>query len=233
MAFCSPARKRTALLWHRLVARILGLKINVEHESSDRGMSGVLLVSNHVSWVDIVVLGSISELHFIAKGEVRSWPIFGWLARMQDSVFVDRERRSATGDQANDIRNRLLAGDNLVLFAEGTTSDGNFLFPFKSSLFGSVATKQKSEFIPVQPVSIAYVGLGGLPMGRQWRQIAAWPGSVSLGEHLPRVLRRGAFDVSVRFGPVVADTQMHDRKLLCLDTEQIVRQMFASSLKGD
>ncbi|MEL6920833.1 MAG: lysophospholipid acyltransferase family protein [Pseudomonadota bacterium] len=233
MAFRVPLRKRSARFWHRMVARAMGMRITVIGHPHTCDEYGTLYASNHISWVDIIVLGSIMPVHFIAKGEVKSWPVFGWLARLQDTVFVERERRSTAGAQANVIRERLAIGDNLVLFPEGTTSDGNFAYPFKSSLFGAVATHKTGEHIPVQPVAIAYTGLRGMPMGRRWRPVASWPGTITMGEHLPRVLREGVFDVQVRFGDVIEDAQMRDRKSLCADVECSVRQMLASGLRGE
>ncbi|MEM9999848.1 MAG: lysophospholipid acyltransferase family protein [Pseudomonadota bacterium] len=229
----SPFQKRTALIWHRCVARIFGLRIHVEGEQHRSTKTGTLYVANHVSWLDIVVLGAVLQTSFIAKSEVRSWPLFGWLARLQSTTFVDRNRRTKVHDQSNAIRQRLLNGDNLVLFPEGTTTDGNYVYPFNSSLFAAIATGVEGDHIAVQPLSIAYNGQGGLPMGRQWRPLAAWGGTVTLGEHLPGVLRDGLFDVQIRFGPVIKDAQMQTRKQICAQLEQHIRQMTAKGLRGE
>ena len=99
---------------------------------------GVLLISNHVSWLDITVLSAVAPVSFVAKQEVASWPFVKWLAKLQRSVFVDRTRRSEVTDKANEILSRLEAGDHVVLFAEGTSSDGNSVVPFKTPLFAAV-----------------------------------------------------------------------------------------------
>ena len=97
----------------------------------------MFLISNHVSWIDISVLSAVAPVSFVAKQEVASWPFVSWLAKLQRSVFIDRNRRSEVGDKANEILNRLAAGDHIVLFAEGTSSDGNSVIPFKTSLFAA------------------------------------------------------------------------------------------------
>ncbi|MEO1747754.1 MAG: lysophospholipid acyltransferase family protein [Pseudomonadota bacterium] len=233
MLIKSPLQKRTALIWHRLVARALGIRIKVKGAPFETGAKGTLFISNHVSWVDIVVLGAILPVNFIAKSEVRTWPLFGWLARLQRTLFVERSRRLGVRDEGNQIRERLLAGDSLVLFPEGTTSDGNFVYPFNSSLLGAITSGVTTDKLPVQSVSIAFNGLGGLPMGRYWRPIAAWPGTVTMTEHLPRVLKEGLFDVEVRFGPVIKDAQMQHRKPLTAELQGEIKQMLASGLRGE
>jgi 1-acyl-sn-glycerol-3-phosphate acyltransferase len=127
--------RRLPRWWHRMMCRIIGLKVVVYGDLSAR--RPLLIVSNHASWKDILVLGSVADVVFIAKSEVRDWPVFGWLARLQRSVFVERSQRGKTGAQISEVSQRLVAGEVVVLFPEGTTSDGNRVMPFKSSLFGA------------------------------------------------------------------------------------------------
>ena len=122
--------------YHRQVCRLVGVRLHI-----DGGVAreqGVLLISNHVSWLDITVLSAVAPVSFVAKQEVASWPFVSWLAKLQRSVFVDRTRRSEVTDKANEILRRLEAGDHVVLFAEGTSSDGNGVVPFKTPLFAAV-----------------------------------------------------------------------------------------------
>ena len=233
MLIQSPSQKKTALIWHRLVTRVMGIRIKTIGLPNAPGRVGTLYVSNHVSWVDILVLGSVLPVNFIAKSEVRTWPLFGWLARLQNTVFVERSRRLQVRDQSNLIRERLLSGDSLVLFPEGTTTDGNYVYPFNSSLLGAITSGVETDQIPVQSVSIAFNGLGGLPMGRAWRPLAAWPGTITLSEHLPGVLFEGLFDVEVRFGQVITDAQMRHRKPLTAALHTEVRDMLADGLRGE
>ena len=132
-----------------------------------------------------------SPASFIAKTEVAGWPLFGWLARLQRSVFIDRRARS-TAHQRDSIAARLAAGEALILFPEGTSGDGNRLLPFKSALF-SVADHAPATAgaVTVQPVSIAYTRLDGMPLGRALRPFFAWYGSMSLAPHLWRMLGLG------------------------------------------
>jgi 1-acyl-sn-glycerol-3-phosphate acyltransferase len=226
-------RTATPILFHRVVSRLLGFRIHVHGEMA-KGRP-LLLAANHTSWTDIVILGSLREMVFIAKAQVASWPLFGMLAKLQRTVFIEREKRGKTHHQASEIAIRLAAGDAMVLFAEGTTSDGNRVLPFKTSLFGAaqVAIRETDvETVTVQPVAIAYTRVHGIPMGRVHRPIVAWPGDVPLGPSLIGLLKDGAVDVDVWFGePVVIDGKS-DRKALARTMEKRVRAMVRTSLMG-
>ena len=228
-----PMRKRTAQFWHRRVAAIMGLRIHVYGPDP---APGTLLASNHVSWLDIVALAATAKVNFIAKDEVQQMPGFGHLARLQESQFVSRQSRSGTARQAAATAKRLSAGDIMVLFAEATTTDGNHVYPFKSSLFGALGPldQRNGRAKPtVQPVAIAYTRIDGLPMGRQHRPIAAWPGDIGIGSHLMRVLREGRIDVAIAFGAPITVTGELDRKAVAARCEAEVRAMMAAILAGD
>lgn len=229
----SPLARRPPHWWHRAAARIIGLRV----ETRGRPAEGrpLLLVANHQSWADIVALGRVMPLSFIAKAEVRSWPLFGLLARLQRTVFVERERRRRTREQADGIARRLAQGDAMVLFAEGTTSDGNRVLPFKTALFGAAAAALEAsgrDAVLVQPVAVAWTGANGLPLGRFGRPLAAWPGDVALLPHLRRFLREGAVEAVVSFGEPVRFERGGDRKHVAALCEREVRRMLGESLGG-
>ncbi|WP_420406820.1 lysophospholipid acyltransferase family protein [Hoeflea sp.] len=225
--------RRLPRWWHRLMCRVIGLKVVAHGEISER--RPLLIVSNHISWKDILVLGSVADVVFIAKSEVRQWPVFGWLARLQRSVFVNRAEPRTTGKQISEVSRRLIAGEIVVLFAEGTTSDGNRILPFKSSLFGAASAAlpfAPDKTVHIQPVTIAYTGIHGLPMGRYHRPVAAWPGDVALGPHLLRVLREGALEVDVVIGDTVPFAVAADRKRIAREVETRIRSALAAALRG-
>lgn len=226
-------QKKLPRLFHRMVAWLFGFRVKTIGEMvTDRPL---LLVSNHVSWSDIVVLSSIAEVSFIAKSEVKDWPIFGTFAVLQRTVFVERERRGKTAQQASEIATRMVSGDAMVLFPEGTTSDGNRLLPFKTALFGAAHAAIReagADHVWVQPVSIAYTGYHGMPMGRYGRPLASWPGDVALLPHLKGILKEGALDVEVRFGEPMKIDEATNRKLIAQTMEKRVRAQLQSSLFG-
>ena len=159
------------------------------------------------------MLGSLIAGSFIAKAEVARWPLFGWLAKLQRSVFVDR-RVGSTAAQRDAITQRLALGDALILFPEGTSSDGSRVLPFKSALFGAAQAGPRTGPIAVQPVSIAYTRLDGIPLGRYWRPLFAWFGDLDLVPHLWQMVCLGETEAIVTFFPPVDIDRLGDRKKL-------------------
>jgi 1-acyl-sn-glycerol-3-phosphate acyltransferase len=190
----------------------------------------VLFAANHISYLDITVLGSLLDASFIAKTEVAGWPLFGWLARLQRSVFIDRRARS-TAHQRDSIAARLAAAEALILFPEGTSGDGVRLLPFKSALF-SVADHAATGAVTVQPVSIAYTRLDGMPIGRALRPFFAWYGAMSLAPHLWRMLGLGRLEVVVEFHPPTSLAACGSRKALARYCEERVAEGLAGALSG-
>lgn len=222
---------KVAQLWQRFVCALMGVRVTITGApASDRPL---LLLSNHNSWLDIPVLASAAPVSFIAKKEVAGWPVVGFLAKTQRSVFVDRERRHATGAHADEVAGRLSKGDMIVLFAEGTSSDGNKVLPFRSALVGA-AQKAIGDggAATVQPVAIAYPRMLGIPLGRQHRPMVAWYGGASLLPHLKRVLSEGGVDVHVVFGPARRLTANDDRKIVTREAGEWARRVVAAMNAG-
>ena len=216
------------VFWHRLFLRLIGVRVYL-HGQPSRDLP-VMIVANHISWSDILILGSIGEFCFIAKHEVDTLPLINFLSRLQRTVFVNRERSRDAGVQADTIAKRLVSGDVMVLFAEGTTGNGNKLLPFKSSLFGApklALERGDLDVVHIQPCAIAYNNLHGMPLGRYHQSHAAWPGDIPLGPHLLNFIRQGAFDVDVRFGEAIAMTPSSNRKNVASSAYQAIRKDFA------
>jgi len=226
----SPAARTFPHRYHRLVAAIFGIHIHVVGKPVTG--EGVLLVANHTSWADIVIFSAVTPLSFVAKAEVGGWPLFGTLARLQRTVFVERQRRSTTGESRDEIRDRLLDGDTLLLFPEGTSHDGNRVLPFKSALLGAAEARLASgAHVKVQPVSVAFTGLHGLPMGRENRPSFAWYGDMEMVPHLWEAMLAGPLDVVVQFHEPLSLDRM-DRKTLAARARQIVQSGQALALAG-
>ncbi|HEY0107698.1 MAG TPA: lysophospholipid acyltransferase family protein, partial [Rhizomicrobium sp.] len=193
---------------------------------------GVLMVGNHTSWADIVIFSAAAPLSFVSKSEVAGYPLFGTLARLQRTVFVERQRRSTTGETRNEIRDRLLDGDTLLLFPEGTSHDGNTVLPFKSALLGAAeAVLANGQHVKVQPVSVAFTALHGLPMGRENRPSFAWYGDMELASHMWEALLAGPLDVVVQFHEPLSLDGM-DRKTLAARARKIVQIGQSEGLAG-
>jgi 1-acyl-sn-glycerol-3-phosphate acyltransferase len=229
-------RKTFPNRYHRFLCRLFGIRVTVVGEPVQS--RGVLMVANHTSYFDILVFSAAARVSFIAKHEVARWPLAGTLARLQETVFIERARRSQTVAVRDVIRQRLIDGDALILFPEGTSDDGNRVLPFKSALLGAAETEigtdaeGRPRHVPVQPVSISYVGHYGLPMGRDMRPLFAWYGDMDLVPHLWEALRSGPFEAVVEFHAPLSIDATGGRKPLAIVAEAIVRRGQARALAG-
>ena len=236
LRFQLARRKTFPHRYHRFLCRLFGIRVTTIGAPVDA--QGVLMVANHTSYWDIIVLSSVAHVSFVARSDVVNWPLFGTLAKLQETVFVERTRRTQAGEARDHIRDRLLAGDALVLFPEGTSDDGNRVLPFKSSLLGAAEVDVGDDSdgarrrVPVQPVSITYVGLHGMPMGRENRPLFAWYGDMDLVPHLWEALEAGPMDVVIEFHPPMTVDSAGDRKALAHAAEAIVRSGQTRALAG-
>ncbi len=208
-----PGRPKVvfARFYWSMVSRLLGMQVRVL--GSAMGSAGgrpVVFVSNHSSWLDIPVLGGRLEACFVSKDEVARWPLVSIVARLGRTVFVSR-RRHATGRERDMMRERLADGDNLLLFPEGTSSDGSRVLPFRTSFF-AVAEGDSPPLI--QPVSVVYDRLGGLPTGRASWPVFAWYGDMDLATHFWRFAQYGGLRVSILIHPPLDPSQFASRKAL-------------------
>jgi lyso-ornithine lipid O-acyltransferase len=229
-----PLRRRIPTFYHRLVCRILGIRIT---EIGYRiGEHPLLIVSNHTSWLDISVITAVAPVVFVAKSEVADWPVFGLFAKLQRSVFVDRNRRHKTADVNSEIAQRLASGDPVLLFGEGTSSDGNRVLAFRSALIGAagdaLAEAEHAQRVWIQPLSVAYTGLLGLPLDRHSRPRVAWYGAADLWPHLSWLVSHGAIDAVVTWGEPIAYGETSDRKAVTRRLESAVRGLTVAALRG-
>ncbi|MEM9331491.1 MAG: lysophospholipid acyltransferase family protein [Pseudomonadota bacterium] len=225
--------RKIPLFWHRMVTKLFGIRIDIKGKLSKE--RPLLIAANHISWMDILVIGSIDELCFISKHEINELPGANVLARMQRTIFVVRDKRREVGKQAREITERMLSGDPVVLFAEGTTGDGQRVLGFKSALFGAAhyaMGEQGSENVFVQPVAISYKKLHGMPLGRTGRTLSAWTGDMTLAPHVLSVLRKPAWDVVVNVGDPVAINKETKRREVAAEMRKQIRSMFVQENFG-
>ncbi len=224
--FWPAMARRLPYHYHRLCCRILGFDIRISGKLPDAGQC--LIVSNHVSWIDIVALSTIAPLSFVAKREVASWPFFGWLAKLQRTVFVDRERRHSTKHSRSEMEERLSAGDRIVLFPEGTSHDGASVLPFKSSFFAAAS----SADVAVVPVTLAYARHWNLPMTRRNRPRFAWYADMELIPHLWEAICAGPLTVQIVIHDALDAQTREDRKLAAVISQRVIRRSLAAALHG-
>ncbi|MEQ1863446.1 MAG: lysophospholipid acyltransferase family protein [Micropepsaceae bacterium] len=230
-----PMRNWLPVQFARGLCRLMGIRI--ETFGRPYKERGVLLAANHSSYFDMPVLAAVIPVSFVAKSEVAKWPFFGTLSKLVRTVFVERERRSKAGEQRDRIRERLEEGGTIVLFPEGTSNDGNRVLTFKSSLLGSAeamvtGADGRPRRVVVQPVSLAYTRLHGVPMGREFRPFFAWYGDMDLVPHLWEAFCLGPMDVMVHYHPPMTVDQFPSRKELALACEKMVAEGVAHALSG-
>jgi lyso-ornithine lipid O-acyltransferase len=229
LALKRPWSRRLPTIYHRGCCHILGFRVHTIGSPVDDRPA--LFAANHISYTDITILGSLILGSFVAKEEVARWPLFGWLAKLQRTVFVDRRVRS-TAWQRDVITARLAQGDGLILFPEGTSGDGSRVLPFKSALFAAAETTPSLPPILVQPVSIAYTRLDGMPLGRLLRPYFAWYGTTELTPHLWNMIGLGTVEVVVEFHPPTVLADCGSRKALAQYCHARVAGGVAAALSG-
>lgn len=221
--------ERVPLLVHKVVMWLVDVKVVIKGEQCKEG--AVLFVSNHASYADVSIIGAHIRGCFVAKAEVAKWPLFGICAKLSRTVFVDRRARYARA-QAEEMKRRFQKGDRLILFAEGTSSDGNRVLPFRSSLFATAEIDVDGKPVTVQPVSLAYTRLDGIPMGRHFRPFFAWYGDMDMFSHLWGIVGVGRSTVVLEFHKPVTIRDFPDRKALAAHCQAVVAAGVSSAISG-
>jgi 1-acyl-sn-glycerol-3-phosphate acyltransferase len=215
ISFVRPQRRLHARAvwlhgWSRFACRVLGIRVTTRHSMPSSG----LLVSNHLSYLDIIGLSSIRPCVFVAKRDVATWPLFGWLARAAGTIFVDRERRLSSSNAVDVIGNAIAGGSVVGIFPEGTSSDGSTVLPFKSALLES-AVQLRS---PIAAASIDYT----LDDGSVADEVCYWR-DMTLVPHLLNLLFKREIRANYSFSP--AKIRAGDRKEIARELRDEVISM--------
>jgi 1-acyl-sn-glycerol-3-phosphate acyltransferase len=190
----APACDWLVRFWSRILLVACGVELDPEAVGRrPHGQPGALLLMNHVSWVDVFVVAAVIPARFVAKSEIRAWPLAGWLARSVGTLFIERGRRHAVAQVNREIAARLQAGQSIGIFPEGTTTDGSQLLRFHSNLVQAAL----QAGAPIVPVALQY-SQDGAPS-----YAAAYVGDMNLGESMLRILIAPRLRVSLRFLPPI------------------------------
>ena len=222
-------RSRLPMLFHKAMTRALGIRVTVHNRPARRG--GILFVSNHLSWSDVPVLGSRILAAFVAKSEVDGWAGINFLAGLGRTIYVERDRRQSAGEQRDAISERLRGGGDVILFPEGTSNDGVSVLPFKSSLF-AVAHGPGTEALLIQPVTIAYTAINGMPMTRRRLAEIAWIGDMELWPHARDFMALGQIRAELLFHDAVRPQDFADRKALARHCHAVVADGYRMLMRG-
>ena len=212
------------VFFHKMLLWLLSIEVEIVRESN-QSLTGNLFISNHLSYLDIPILGSQFPLRFVAKSEVESWPLFGFLAKKGRSIFI-RRNKTDSFNQKNKILDVLSSGEKVFIFPEGTTSDGNRVLEFKSSSFSSV----ENQNFKIQPIVILYSDLNEIPINRWLRPLIAWYGDMDLKPHLFKLVGLMSIKAKLIYLEPVNTKNFENRKDLSNYLEGRIRKVYSSSL---
>ncbi|MDB5542463.1 MAG: hypothetical protein JWQ89_4190 [Devosia sp.] len=219
--------------FHWFGCTFLAMKVNViGAPSHDRA---TLIVSNHISWTDIIAVGSKADVTFVAKSEIRNWFFVGFMASLQRTLYVDRKRRGDAHRASREMGKRMASGGAVLLFAEGQSDLGTHVLPFRSALIGAAQHAMQdagAAEVMIQPLTIAYTRLQGLPVGRSDRSFIAWIKSKSIRQNIREILTGGTREVTLAFGTARPLTAGSDRKVVAREAEAEVRRMLVALNRG-
>lgn len=200
-------------LWHKSICAVLRIRVRVIGKPQTD--SQTLFVSNHLSYLDIPAIGSVLKGSFVAKKDVESWPLFGFLSKLQQTAFISRSREDATKEK-NALETMLREGKSLILFPEGTSTDGRSVLPFKSSLF-AIALREEAQDLSIQPFTVSMLAVDRSPPQTQdQRDIYAWHIDMDtpLPAHLWRFAKSRGAVIALHFHPPIRARDYKDRKVL-------------------
>ncbi len=209
-------RLTIARLWHKGCLKLFAVKLKIIGEKSEQ--APILFVANHVSYLDIIILGSQLKASFVSKAEVRKWPLFGWLSTLQNTVFINRRSREIKV-QLKELSNRVSNQENLIIFPEGTSTDGKTVKPFKSSLF---AICDLHPELNIQAIGLKYLNNKGEPLTDQVRDQYAFYADFPFGAHFWGMLQGSGVCVEVSFPPILNTQSYSNRKKVATVSQQLI-----------
>jgi 1-acyl-sn-glycerol-3-phosphate acyltransferase len=194
-----------------------------------------LLTSNHISWTDIIAIGSVADVTFVAKSEIKKWFFVGFMASLQRTIFVDRNRRTDAHKTSREIARHMAAGNAVLLFAEGQSDLGTHVLPFRSALIGAAQHAMEeagAKDVAIQPLTVAYTKLQGLPVNRSERALIAWIKGKTVMQNIKEMLTGGTREVTVAFGIPRPLAEGDDRKEITRAAEADVRRVLVALNRG-
>jgi lyso-ornithine lipid O-acyltransferase len=191
----SLVRTRGTQIWARLLLRLIGIKVITQGLDPSLRNSRYLIVSNHLSYLDIAIIASVFPAMFVAKREVEKWPIIGLLAKLGGTIFVNREDTHDSVSCAYRVSHALRSGSSVQVFPESTTSDGTQVLPFKALFFASAIRADA----PILPLSLNFQIVNGRPLDHQTREMLCWYGDMEFMPHFWNILKIESAEVSLMF----------------------------------
>jgi len=194
-------------LWGTLLIKIIGIRLSVNGKNNWRKNQHYCIISNHTSYLDILIAGAVFPVLFVSRHDVKYWPLLGTIAWVRGSIFVDR---SITGSKerpyVKQIIDYLEKGFNVIIFPEGTTSNGDGVMPFKKTVFSCPVRAE----VPILPISIRYTHIDNRRFSESNRDRVCWYGDMTFPDHFWSVLQLRRVDVTIIIHPPEFETQEED-----------------------
>ena len=205
------------IVFHKFLLKILGVKVEIIGDPSNH--KPLILVGNHSSYLDIIILGSVLPVCFVAKSEIKGWFLFGVLASLQNSIFIDR-RNLKTLESLKNVTKNLSTNFALIIFPEGTTNDGKRVLKFKTSLFKIF---EDDSTLGLQNFSLCYTHINSMPLDNRMRPNIAWYDEMSLIKHLKRLLSYSSVRAKLQFHPIIIPNGIKRKVLSEVSREQVIK----------
>ena len=203
------------IIFHKILLKILGVKVKLIGQKTS--IRPLILAGNHTSYIDIIILGSIMPICFIAKQEIKSWFLFGFLAKMQNTIFIKR-KNFKTLENIKSINNDLDSNSAVVLFPEGTTNSGKKILNFKSSLFNVF---ENNNTLRLQNFSLCYTHVNGMPIDNRTRPLISWYGDMNIVKHLLNFLKLSSVNATLILHPVMQFKDENRKTISMLSFKQV------------
>lgn len=207
--------------WSAKLVRIAGVSVRIEGHPPRAAERAVMVAANHVSWLDIFAVSAAWPTRFVAKSEIRDWPVAGWIAERAGTLFIRRERRRDTARMNEQVHSVLQQRDCVGIFPEGTTSEGDTLLKFHTSLFEPAIANGAH----LHPVAIRYEHADGSLAGEM-----AYVGDLSFMQSMSRVIAQRGVVARVMFGPAIDCTHVRDRREAAQLTHARIANLLALGL---
>ena len=205
------------LIFHKFLLKILGIRLSIKGKPSER--KPLILIGNHSSYLDIIILGSVLPVCFVAKSEIKGWFLFGTLASLQNSIFIDRRNFKAL-ESLKKISKNLSSNFAIIIFPEGTTNNGKRVLKFRASLFKIF---EDDPTLGLQNFSLCYTHINSMPLDNRMRPNIAWYGEMSLITHLKRLLHYSSIGAKLQFHPTIVPHGV-TRKIISEESrEQVIK----------
>ena len=218
-------RNYIPIVFHKILIKILGIKVKLIGQNEV--VKPLILAGNHTSYLDIIILGSIMPICFIAKEDIKHWFLFGFLAKMQNTIFIKRKNYK-TLESLNTINKELHNKSAVVLFPEGTTNTGKKVLNFKSSLFNLF---ENNKTLRLQNFSLCYTHVNNMPIDNRTRPQISWYGDMNIVSHLLNFLKISCVDATIVFHPMLSLKGL-DRKSISISSIKQVKKGISLAFKN-